>query len=74
MTSQVVGFKKIKFHTNENVGSGELQMPENEMHTTAYWLTVPARADGAPALRAARSGATGWWRSPTRWARWPRSS
>src|SRR5947209_15435175 len=30
VTSQVVGFKKIKFHTNENVGSGELQMPENE--------------------------------------------
>jgi DEAD/DEAH box helicase domain-containing protein len=41
VTSQVVGFKKIKFHTNENVGSGELQMPENEMHTSAYWLTVP---------------------------------
>jgi DEAD/DEAH box helicase domain-containing protein len=41
VTSQVVGFKKIKFYTNENVGSGELAMPENEMHTTAYWLTVP---------------------------------
>ena len=41
VTSQVVGFKKIKFWTNENVGSGELQMPENEIHTTAYWLTVP---------------------------------
>jgi DEAD/DEAH box helicase domain-containing protein len=41
VTSQVVGFKKIKFHTNENVGSGELAMPENQMHTTAYWLTVP---------------------------------
>jgi DEAD/DEAH box helicase domain-containing protein len=41
VTTQVVGFKKIKFHTGENVGSGELQMPENEMHTTAYWLTVP---------------------------------
>jgi DEAD/DEAH box helicase domain-containing protein len=41
VTSQVVGFKKIKFHTNENVGAGELTMPENEMHTTAYWLTVP---------------------------------
>ena len=41
VTSQVVGFKKIKFHTSENVGSGELQMPENEMHTSAYWLTVP---------------------------------
>ena len=41
VTSQVVGFKKVKFWTNENVGSGELQMPENEMHTTSYWLTVP---------------------------------
>jgi DEAD/DEAH box helicase domain-containing protein len=41
VTSQVVGFKKIKFWTNENVGSGELQMPENEMHTTSYWLTIP---------------------------------
>jgi DEAD/DEAH box helicase domain-containing protein len=40
VTTQVVGFKKIKFHTNENVGSGELRMPENEMHTTAYWLTI----------------------------------
>jgi len=41
VTSQVVGFKKIKFWTNENVGSGELAMPENEMHTTAYWVTIP---------------------------------
>jgi DEAD/DEAH box helicase domain-containing protein len=41
VVSQVVGFKKIKFHTNENVGSGDLAMPENEMHTTSYWLTIP---------------------------------
>jgi DEAD/DEAH box helicase domain-containing protein len=40
--SRVVGFKKIKFYTNENVGSGELDLPEQQMHTTAYWLTVPA--------------------------------
>jgi len=38
--SQVVGFKKIKFFTNENVGSGNLELPENEMHTTSFWLTV----------------------------------
>jgi DEAD/DEAH box helicase domain-containing protein len=38
--SQVVGFKKIKFFTNENVGAGELQLPENEMHTTSYWITL----------------------------------
>jgi DEAD/DEAH box helicase domain-containing protein len=38
--SQVVGFKKIKFFTNENVGSGKLDLPENEMHTTAFWITL----------------------------------
>ena len=38
---QVVGFKKIKFFTMENVGSGDLNLPVQEMHTTAYWLTVP---------------------------------
>ena len=37
---QVVGFKKIKFFTNENIGSGELELPENEMHTTALWVTL----------------------------------
>jgi DEAD/DEAH box helicase domain-containing protein len=42
VSSRVVGFKKIKFYTNENVGSGELDLPEQQMHTTAYWLTVPA--------------------------------
>ena len=41
VSSRVVGFKKIKFYTNENVGSGELDLPEQQMHTTAYWLTVP---------------------------------
>jgi DEAD/DEAH box helicase domain-containing protein len=38
--SQVVGFKKIKFFTNENVGSGKLELPENELHTTSFWLTL----------------------------------
>ncbi len=41
VNTQVVGFKKIKFHTNQNVGSGDLMLPEQEMHTTAYWLTLP---------------------------------
>ena len=40
VVSRVVGFKKIKFYTNENVGSGELDLPEQQMHTTAYWLTL----------------------------------
>jgi DEAD/DEAH box helicase domain-containing protein len=41
VNTQVVGFKKIKFYTMENVGSGELTLPEQEMHTTAFWLTLP---------------------------------
>src|SRR5437660_9316356 len=39
---QIVGFKKIKFYTLENVGAGNLAMPEQEMHTTAFWLHFPA--------------------------------
>jgi len=39
---QIVGFKKIKFYTMENVGAGKLSMPEQEMHTTAFWLHFPA--------------------------------
>jgi DEAD/DEAH box helicase domain-containing protein len=40
--SRVVGFKKIKFYTNENVGSGDLDLPEQQMHTSSYWLTIPS--------------------------------
>jgi DEAD/DEAH box helicase domain-containing protein len=39
---QVVGWKKIKFFTLENIGSGHLSMPEQEMHTTSFWLHFPA--------------------------------
>jgi DEAD/DEAH box helicase domain-containing protein len=38
--SQVVGFKKIKFFTSENIGAGGLELPENQMHTTAFWITL----------------------------------
>jgi len=42
VVSRVVGFKKIKFYTNENLGAGELDLPEQNMHTTSYWLRIPA--------------------------------
>jgi DEAD/DEAH box helicase domain-containing protein len=38
---QVVGFKKVKFYTLENVGAGNLSMPEQELHTTSFWLHFP---------------------------------
>jgi DEAD/DEAH box helicase domain-containing protein len=34
-------FKKIKFHTHENVGWGPINLPEQQMHTAATWLVVP---------------------------------
>ncbi|MCU0504800.1 MAG: DEAD/DEAH box helicase [Chloroflexi bacterium] len=33
-------YKKLKFGTNENVGWGRIHLPEIELQTTAYWLTV----------------------------------
>jgi DEAD/DEAH box helicase domain-containing protein len=39
---QIVGFKKIKFYTLENVGAGQLSMPEQEMQTTSFWMRFPA--------------------------------
>lgn len=47
VTTKIVGFKKIRFHTNENVGYGDVTLPDLEMHTTAAWFTVPARVLGA---------------------------
>lgn len=41
---RVAGYKKIRFHTHENVGYGPVNLPDQEMHTTALWWTL---ADGA---------------------------
>ncbi len=41
VAEKVVGFKKIKTGTLENVGSGEVELPQQEMQTTAAWLTLP---------------------------------
>jgi DEAD/DEAH box helicase domain-containing protein len=41
VVEKVVGYKKIKFYTHENVGYGEVRLPEMQMHTTAFWLLVP---------------------------------
>lgn len=38
--SLVTMFKKIKLHTHENIGSGPVDLPEMEMHTTSYWLSL----------------------------------
>jgi DEAD/DEAH box helicase domain-containing protein len=41
VAEKVVGFKKIKLATMENVGSGEVELPQQEKQTTSAWITVP---------------------------------
>ncbi|MBD3257630.1 DUF1998 domain-containing protein, partial [candidate division GN15 bacterium] len=41
LSCTTVMYKKIKFETHENVGFGELKMPELEMHTNAFWYSFP---------------------------------
>ncbi|MFZ7943080.1 DEAD/DEAH box helicase [Neobacillus sp. 19] len=33
-------FKKIKFETHENIGSGPIHLPEEELHTSAAWISM----------------------------------
>jgi DEAD/DEAH box helicase domain-containing protein len=41
VTEAAVLFKKVRFHTHENMGSGRIHLPEQEMHTTAFWVELP---------------------------------
>ncbi|MBI4618507.1 MAG: DEAD/DEAH box helicase [Planctomycetes bacterium] len=41
ITERAIGFKKIRHHTMENVGYGEIRLPENQMATMAFWFTIP---------------------------------
>ncbi|MFB6466051.1 DEAD/DEAH box helicase [Cytobacillus sp. Hz8] len=33
-------FKKIKFETHENIGSGPVHLPEEELHTSSTWISL----------------------------------
>lgn len=33
-------FKKIKLRTHENIGSGPIHLPEEELHSSAYWFSL----------------------------------
>jgi len=40
VTSQVVGYKKIKWQTHEILDTTEIEMPPTQLMTVAYWLTI----------------------------------
>ncbi len=33
-------YKKVKLHTHENVGWGKIHLPQEDQHTTAFWLAL----------------------------------
>ncbi|MFP3043545.1 DEAD/DEAH box helicase [Treponema primitia] len=48
--SQVAKFKKIRFHTHENVGYGDIELPEEEMQTRSLVLLFGETTGGGAAL------------------------
>jgi DEAD/DEAH box helicase domain-containing protein len=50
--SQAAKFKKIRFHTHENIGYGEINLPEEEMQTRALIFLFPPESRGGESLSA----------------------
>jgi DEAD/DEAH box helicase domain-containing protein len=40
VTSQVTGFRQVRFFTHEQLGFGDLDIPATELNTMGYWLSV----------------------------------
>jgi DEAD/DEAH box helicase domain-containing protein len=40
VVERVTGYKKVKFFTHENAGYGDVNLPELQMHTTSFWITL----------------------------------
>ena len=48
--SQVAKYKKIRFGTHENIGYGDIHLPEDEMHTRGVFLAFVPESPSAVAL------------------------
>lgn len=54
VTSKATSFRKIRFYTQETLGWGEIDLPEQTMLTTGYWFVLsPETVD--------RLREAGWW-------------
>ncbi len=42
LVRRIAGYKKIRYHTHENIGYGQVNLPDQEMHTTAVWWQLSA--------------------------------
>ncbi|HXH21408.1 MAG TPA: DEAD/DEAH box helicase [Dehalococcoidia bacterium] len=52
-------FKKIKLETQENVGWGKIHIPQEDMHTTSYWLALSPNATEGMSQPAVEAGLWG---------------
>jgi DEAD/DEAH box helicase domain-containing protein len=48
--SQIIGYRKVRWYTHEQLGLGELNLPPTELQTTGYWLALDEQT--VEALRA----------------------
>lgn len=40
ITTKVIGYQKIEWHTHQRLGNGKVDLPEKVLQTTGYWLTI----------------------------------
>ncbi|MEG0451200.1 MAG: DEAD/DEAH box helicase, partial [Lysinibacillus sp.] len=58
LVAQATMFKKIRFNSHDNIGSGPIHLPPDEMHTSSTWLSCTAPAEWSEAeLTDAMTGA-----------------
>jgi DEAD/DEAH box helicase domain-containing protein len=44
LVKRVTGYKKIRYYSHDNVGYGKIELPDQEMHTSAVWWQVNPQA------------------------------
>jgi DEAD/DEAH box helicase domain-containing protein len=44
LVRRIAGYKKIRYYSHENVGYGKINLPDQEMHTTAVWWQINPEA------------------------------
>ncbi|MCS4505725.1 ATP-dependent RNA helicase DbpA [wastewater metagenome] len=61
LVRRIPGYKKIRYYSHENIGFGNIDLPDQEMHTTAVWWQVEPRAlaDAVPGRQQAIDGFLG---------------
>lgn len=40
LVKRFAGYKKIRYYTHENIGYGNIDLPDQEMHTSAVWWEI----------------------------------